>query len=569
MFLNDHFFSLPPNQYTKDISIVLIPNETKVFISMQHSFIPHISFSKSYSYLKVKPTFNQLKDDIFDEDTNDYLKQSLLETSQVMQSGLLLQKYKEIPIEMALQIPQFQIDEKNMMSTVIRKKSFLEIIREEKPYELNLLLKNFSPLQDCEDIQLEWNEQKGENWNYWGEINVINSLRHGRGIYEKTTFTYIGYWKYDKFEGGMFLNNKKINYKGNLKNGQKHGFGTDYYSNGNYEQGYYYNNKREGIWFYHNVNKQFGCGLEYHNNQKLKSVKLSQQETLQIVEKNKKLENIYVGCNDKIGYLMEDNQNDNDSNSSIKNNNKCNSNIVQPNKQIKNNNKQPIVKDNFRQLNIISKEKIEFVNKINFFYSLDQFMTNQFLLLHPLNKEEKIDIIFSKKDTSIEYIGETLNGTKNGRGVYVNKNYYFIGYFNNDIPDGYFFVYDKNKVLKYKGKLSEYKVKKCIGKYYYSDKVSPYKKTYMKIKNEQYLISKRLDEVVGCFVKNDLLHGNGVSFTNQGMFSKNVFYDDGTLIYSDDKFNNKNYKPNDVLKSFTNGYPALLELVLKLPFKKV
>ena len=104
------------------------------------------------------------------------------------------------------------------------------------------------------------------------------------------------------------------------------------------------------------------------------------------------------------------------------------------------------------------KRHKNFLEKIELYKKTEPFMLEKFLELKPLNYEEDLNLI-EKND--IKYLGGTIKNNNNnskslimqGRGVLFDKKYYYVGYWDNNCPNGFFYKYNKEKIISFQGML--------------------------------------------------------------------------------------------------------------------
>ena len=212
----------------------------------------------------------------------------------------------------------------------------------------------------------------------------------------------------------------------------------------------------------------------------------------------------------------------------------------------------------------------EFISNLLYNLLKEKFMTSQILILPPLDKVENLQLIRSKNDNTIEYVGGIQNGQKTGRGVLYKDNKFYVGYFKNDLPNGLFFVFDKNKILIFKGNLSSYELPKWNGTYYNVNQNTPQTRTYIQYKQKCSCILQEKDEVICCGAENGLLQGKGIVFSKNGLFKKSVLFNkdkkqtEGPINRNDDK---SNLAPA-IIDYINMHCPGMLERLLKLPYLK-
>ena len=138
--------------------------------------------------------------------------------------------------------------------------------------ELNTLLETYPPLDDNIQVELIFPiEYPKENIIYYGEWDVENNVRHGRGILLWPDGSkYVGYWVKDKasirgklihndgdiYEGewlddqpngkGIYIHKEGTIYEGDWKNDKQDGYGKEKWLDGAYYEGEYKDGKKNG-----------------------------------------------------------------------------------------------------------------------------------------------------------------------------------------------------------------------------------------------------------------------------------------------------------------------------------
>ena len=138
--------------------------------------------------------------------------------------------------------------------------------------ELSTLLKNYPPLNDNVHVEIiSPIEYPSNNIIYYGEWDIENNIRHGRGILIWPEGSkYLGYWVNDKanikgklihsdgdiYEGewlddkpngkGIYLNKDGTIYEGEWKNDKQDGKGKEKWPDGSWYEGDYKDGKKNG-----------------------------------------------------------------------------------------------------------------------------------------------------------------------------------------------------------------------------------------------------------------------------------------------------------------------------------
>ena len=143
--------------------------------------------------------------------------------------------------------------------------------------ELNLLLKNYPPLNDKIEVEIiSPIEYPTNNSIYYGEWDINNNVRHGRGILVWPEGSkYSGYWVNDKanikgklihsdgdiYEGewlddkphgkGIYIHKDGTIYEGEWKQDKQDGIGKEKWPDGAFYEGQYKNGKKNGKGKFH------------------------------------------------------------------------------------------------------------------------------------------------------------------------------------------------------------------------------------------------------------------------------------------------------------------------------
>ena len=285
VFKHKSFFTFPPNNNNEELTVSfdIPPMESVAMISMRIETLtepvqygPFATNWSNTSAIQLDATEAQ--------QVNDFIKNTIMNTTKLMKNEINNHKYNTPAID----VIEYDNEENTLMKqTINTMKTQMNIIKEKKAYEMDILLKNFSELNN-KDIKLIWREVQGDKWKYWGEVNESNNELHGRGIMELKSKVYIGYFLNGDMCYGMWisLKNKNVIYKGGFTKGKKNGFGKDLFDNGNYWQGNYINGKKEGVGIFVDVKGGFGIRSDFHNGQELNAVKVSGEELKGILQGN-------------------------------------------------------------------------------------------------------------------------------------------------------------------------------------------------------------------------------------------------------------------------------------------
>ena len=193
------------------------------------------------------------------DDTNNIIKINETTDPKIIKSVIKLQShYRGMKLREKFQLEdQFNITSQTIM------------VEDE---ELSTLLKTYPPLND--NIQVEIItpiEYPTTDTKYYGEWDITNNIRHGRGISVWPDGSkYLGYWVKDKanikgklihsdgdiYEGewiddmpngkGLYLHKDGTVYVGEWKNDKRNGFGKEKWMDGAWYEGEYKNGMKHG-----------------------------------------------------------------------------------------------------------------------------------------------------------------------------------------------------------------------------------------------------------------------------------------------------------------------------------
>ena len=224
VFKHKSFFTFPPNNEELTVSFDIPPMESVAMISMRIE-----TLTEPVQYGPFSTNWSNINDIQLDktkaQQVNDFIKNTIMNTTKLMKNDIQLHKYNTPAID----IVEYENEENTLMKlTINSEKTQMDIIKKKKAYEMDILLKNFSELNN-KDIKLIWREVQGDKWKYWGEVNESNNELHGRGIMELKSKVYIGYFLKGEMCYGMWISmkNKNVIYKGGFTKGKKNGFGKD------------------------------------------------------------------------------------------------------------------------------------------------------------------------------------------------------------------------------------------------------------------------------------------------------------------------------------------------------
>ena len=433
---------------------------------------------------------------------------------------------------------------------------------------------------------------KVEDGIYAGQINIQTGNLDGKGVFKwKNGKKYIGNWKEGFMHGkgflfdennniifeGYYLNNKKYGkffikekeyYEGEFLNDKMEGKGCYHYSNGDTWEGYFKNNYKNGIGLMTYNNGEIYL-YEFENDNYIGSVPLSQEEKEKV--KNLKEEEKKKLFEKKKEEIFNDN-NENNENSDYNNNDGLNKFVskLYLEKSLIDFGATKIEENKEIGESLDEKKYKNFLEQIAIYKRKEPFMVQKFLELKELNYKE--DINFIEKEGT-KYLGEIIEKNNNliikeGKGVLFYNDHYYVGNWNNDIPEGYFYRYSKNKLIDFQGHLlNDYHINHNYEVIKYFHNGDKYKRYFINDKKRLgiYYYSKG-DSFTGYF-KNGKFDGKGKYFYENGLISEYITYNDGKVVSKFDKNREDLRDPNsfDFFKDIKSKYPNVIEHILEIP----
>lgn len=157
----------------------------------------------------------------------------------------------------------------------------------------------------------------------------------------------------------------------------------------------------------------------------------------------------------------------------------------------------------------------------------DSFIMEQVLLLPQLEEKELFKKVINYKMTMI---GNMVNGKLNGRGCIFDEKHYDIGYFKDDLPNGFFRKFNHDKRIKYEGIIdknstpSQGKIYFPDGSYYIGAISSKWK-----LNGFGVFYNKNGESWTGNF-EESIMQGNGKQIMENGFLSRDLYYEKGKII---------------------------------------
>ena len=163
----------------------------------------------------------------------------------------------------------------------------------------------------------------------------------------------------------------------------------------------------------------------------------------------------------------------------------------------------------------------------------------------------------------------TNSSIMQGRGVLFNQKYYFVGYWENNAPNGFFYKYTKDKVISFQGfLLKDYSINPKYIAVNYFPNGEKYKGYFLNNKMNgfgTYYFPKG-DSFTGNFV-DGRYDGTGKYFYDNGLISKYVTYQNGVEVKKTNKIREDFRDPNsfNFFKEIKHNYPGVIEHILEMP----
>ena len=591
---------LPPYEGLKNIKIILPPYESVAIVAIRLSnnctnFSYGFNLVMSGGSKNYDP--NRWKQNNGDKFSN-LLKFNIINNNPETM-GLRTGEYKYVGKNLAQLMPKFDAKQfigKSIleMATTRKEQVNLDTLQRNFPKEIELLLKKF-PVNRNENDK-KWDYVKSNDGKYLGQINIRTGNLEGKGVYIwNNGIKYIGNWRegsmtgegvlFDKnnkliFEGNYYKNKKYGNgkfiikdkeyYEGEFFDDKMEGKGTYYYQNGDKWEGYFKNNMKNGVGImtYHNSKEVFLYEFENDNymgalqlsSKEIESVKsLQQEERKRLIENEKKMlarrESQYIE-NQKKKDSIESGLKDYANNLFLQKSVIGFVKVTQMNQEVQETEQE--------------KRHRIFLENIEAFKKKEPFMMEKFLDIRPLNYEEDLQLV--NQGTNKYLGGMVKKGQKwvmQGRGVLYDGKYYYAGYWDNNEPNGFFYRYNKDKVINFKGFfLRDYTIDPSkIGKvffrngeryegYFYKNRMHGYGTYYFPTGNS----------FTGRF-NNGQFDGTGKYFYDNGLISEIITYQNNRIVCKSQKVREDYRDPNSYgfFNHIKRAYPGVIEHILEVP----
>ena len=199
-------------------------------------------------------------------------------------------------------------------------------------------------------------------------------------------------------------------------------------------------------------------------------------------------------------------------------------------------------------------------------------MMEKFFELKPLDYEEQISLIKEKNNKYLGGLAYKKDDSKNlvmqGRGVLYNGKYYYVGYWDDNKPKGYFNRYNNYKSINFQG-------------FFLNDfTIDPDKKGRIFFKNGEkykgYFKNNKMhgfgtyyfpsgNSFSGTF-SNGKFDGTGKYFYNNGLITEIITYKNNEIISKSKKIREDYRDPNssEFFKDIKNSYPGVIEHILEI-----
>ena len=590
---------LPPYEGLSNIDIYLPPYESIAIVGIRltnQSLNFNYGFQISMKQIGKKEDPERWKRNNGDKYSN-LLKLNITNNNPETM-GLRTGEYKYIGKELAQKMPKFDatlfVGQSILQMSMARpEKITLEKLKNQFPKEMELLLKMF-PINQLEKDKM-WDYIPNKGGKYVGQINTKTGNLDGKGVFIWTNgIKYIGNWREGNMhgEGILFDKNNKLIFKGNYYNNKKYGRGKFIFRNNEYYEGEFFDDKMEGkgcyyyengdIWEgYFKNNMKNGVGImtyhsngdiylyEFENDNYMGSIPLNQEEkekvkNLQQEQRKRLLEKEKHKLNNKE-IQKEDGLNNYTKNLFLQ------KSIMNFGVKISKGNKE--VQETLEE----KKHKI-FLEKVELYKNKEPFMLQKFFELKPLNYEEDLNLI---ENENYKYLGGTIknNNSPNsliihGKGVLFNKNSYYVGYWENNSPNGFFYKYNKDKIIIFQGFLcQDYSINpkyKAIAYFNNGNRYEGYFKNNKMHGYGTYYFSEG-NSFTGNFT-NGKFDGTGKFFYENGLITEYITYQNGNVISKSKKMREDFRDPNTYrfFNEIKNTHPGVIEHILEiLPLRDV
>ena len=595
---------LPPYEGLKNIKINLPPYESVAIIGIRLSNNA-VNFSYGFQ-LSINGGASKSNDPNRWKLNNGEKFANLLKFNIINNNpetmGLRTGEYKYIGKNLAQFMPKFDASQfigKSIlqMSMARQEQINLDTLQRYYPKEMELLLKKYPPNRNEKDKK--WDYVTSNSGKYLGQINTRTGNLDGKGVFIwNNGVKYIGNWKDGNMsgEGVLFDNNNKLIFEGNYYNNKKYGQGkfvikdkeyyegeffddkmegkgTYHYENGDVWEGQFKNNQKNGVGImtYHNNNDVFL--YEFENDNYMGATMLNPEEkayvtSLQQEARKKLLENEKKNLAKKESQSAEEQNKKKKIESGL---NKYTSSLYMQKSMIGFGIKITQMNQEVKETEEEKKHQL-FLKNVEIFKKKEPFMMEKFFELKPLDYEESLSLIEQKNNKYLGGVAKKKDGSNNyvmqGRGVLYNGKYYYAGYWDNNEPSGFFFRYNKNKVINFQGFfLKDYSI-------------DPKKKGKVFFKNgeiyEGYFVNNKMhgfgtyyfptgNSFTGTF-SNGKFDGTGKYFYDNGLITEMITYKNNKIVSKSKKIREDYRDPNsyNFFNQIKQSYPGVIEHILEV-----
>ena len=595
---------LPPYEGLKNIKLVLPPYESVAIVGIRLTN-NEVKFGYGFQLSITNHSNKNIEQDKWKKNNGDkfedFLKFNINNNPESM--GLRTGQYKYVGKDFAQRIPKFDPSKfigKSILEKAMKlpEQTTLESLKRDYPKEMELLL-NKEPLNK-DDPDKKWDCISNNDGKYIGQINSKTGKLEGKGVFiwnhgEK----FIGNWKDGSMNGegdlldkdnklifkGNYLTNKKYGqgklnikdnefYEGEFFDDKMEGKGSYHYENGDVWEGDFKNNMKNGVGImtYHD-NKNDIFLYEFENDNYMGATKLDPQEkakvkNLQQEERKKLLEEEKLSLSKRESELIEEQKEKQKIESGL---NKYTHNLFL---------QKSMMEFGFKitQMNQEVEETQEekrhrrFLENVELYKKKEPFMMEKFFELKPLDYEEQISLIKEKNNKYLGGLAYKKDDSKNlvmqGRGVLYNGKYYYVGYWDDNKPNGYFNRYNNYKSINFqvfflndftidpdkKGRIFFKNGEKYKG-YFKNNKMHGFGTYYFPSGNS----------FSGTF-SNGKFDGTGKYFYNNGLITEIITYKNNEIISKSKKIREDYRDPNssEFFKDIKNSYPGVIEHILEI-----
>ena len=596
---------LPPYEGLKNIKIVLPPYESAAIVGIR---LTNNAVNFSYGFqLTLKGGESKSNDPERWKRNNGEKLANLLKFNIINNNpetmGLRTGEYKYVGKNLAQHMPKFggsrYMGQSILQMSMARPEQItLEALQRYYPNEMEFLLKKY-PVNRNEPNR-KWDYVTINDGKYLGQINSKTGNLEGRGVFIwDNGMKYIGNFKEGCMcgEGLLFDKDNKLIFEGNFYNNKKYGKGKFYIKGNEYYEGEFFDDKMEGKGSYHYENGDVwegnfknnlknGVGImTYHNNNDvylyefendnyMGSTQLNPQEkayvlSLQQEERKKMLETEKQNLARRQSQLIEEQKKKKKVDSGL---NKYTNNLYLQKSIIGFGYKITQMNQEVKETQEEKKHRI-FLENVELYKKKEPFMMEKFFELKPLDYEEELNLIQQKTNKYLGGMAKKKDGSNNlvmqGRGVLYDGKYYYVGYWDNNEPNGFFYRYNNNKVINFQG-------------FFLRDfSIDPNKKGKVFFKNGErydgYFVNNKMhgfgtyyfptgNSFTGTF-SNGKFDGTGKYFYDNGLITEIITYKNNEIISKSKKIREDYRDPNSYafFNHIKEAYPGVIEHILEVP----